>query len=182
MSPKTTEVTVGLEEGKQLKVVDGARETKPYFYMIGTGDKRTQSKIEPINFLNEVIEMSKAEQFVIKTIVEKIGYSQEIGEAYIPTSMFNSGEVQKWKKGIKALKEKQLVGSTKRSHFMINPNAFIPKEYENALTAWNKIVKKGIPSKSPSKLDTKSDPLPYDYPEEGLCEEIERLPYDHPSE
>ncbi len=72
-------------------------------------------------------------------IKDKIGYNGSIGEAHISTSMFNKAELQKWKQGIKILKSKQLVGSTKRSHFMINPNAFIPQEYGKALEAWTKI-------------------------------------------
>ncbi|MEA2091185.1 MAG: hypothetical protein U9O83_02335, partial [Campylobacterota bacterium] len=56
-----------------------------------------------------------------------------------PTSMFSGPELQKWKTGIATLKSKQLVGSTKRGHFMINPNAFIPQEYNKALEAWTKI-------------------------------------------
>jgi hypothetical protein len=128
-----------MEKGEQLKVVNPYEEEKPTFHMIGTGLKRKGAQTESINFINEITNMTKPEQFVIKNIMDAIGYNIEIGEAYIPTSMFNENELQKWKKGIKALKDKKFVDATKVSHFMINPNAFIPKEYNKALKVWNNI-------------------------------------------
>lgn len=139
MDSDSTRVTVNVPDGKAVKVVDTKKETKPFFNLIGTGQDRKGAQTEAIDFIQKIIEMSKPEQFVIGIIKDKIGYNGNIGEAHIPTSMFTGPELQKWKKGIATLKSKQLVGSTKRGHFMINPNAFIPQEYNKALEAWTKI-------------------------------------------
>ena len=139
MESDSNRMTVNVPTGKAVKVIDVAKEEKPLFNLIGNGEKRRGAQTEPINFIEELFNMSKPEQFVIKTIIEKVGYNNEIGEAYIPTSMFNPSELQSWKKGKQILVYKKLVGSTKQSHFMINPNAYIPQEYNKALTEWNKI-------------------------------------------
>jgi hypothetical protein len=136
MNTKTTEVTATLKDGEQLKVVNAPKEQKPIFHMVGTGKKRKGVKVDPVNFIDELTSMSKPEHFVIKTIIEALGFNDNIGEVHIPTSMFNNSELQKWKKGLPILKNKKLMCSTKRSHFMINPNALIPKEYDEALKIW----------------------------------------------
>jgi hypothetical protein len=180
----STQMTISVPKGKAVKVIDESKEEKPPFHFIGTGAKRKGAQTEPVDFIQAIIEMSKAEQFVIGIIKDKVGYNDYIGEAYIPTSMFNSGEIQKWKKGFSTLKSKNLVCSTKRSHFMINPNAFIPQEYKLALAQWNKIVHKDNTSETTETVETETDALPYDYPESRaeLPEEVEALSYDHPSD
>ena len=139
MGSPSTDVTVSVPEGKGVKVIDLSKEERPPFHMIGTGEKRKGAQTDSVDFIKEIIKMSKAEQFVIETIKDKIGYNDDIGEAYIPTSMFTEPELQKWKVGIRILKSRKLVGSRKTSHFMINPNAFIPQRYREALNVWNKI-------------------------------------------
>ena len=139
MNSDSTKVTVNVPEGKAVKVIDANKEEKPFFNLIGTGHKRKGAQTDPVDFIEEIINMSKPEQFVIGIIKDKLGYNNEIGEAYIPTSMLTEAERQKWKSGIKTLKSKKLVGSSKTSHFMINPNALIPQKYQEALKVWNKI-------------------------------------------
>lgn len=148
--PKEVEVKANLKQGQQLKVVSAPKELKPMFYMVGTGIKRRGAQTDPVNFIKEIVSMSKPEQFVIKTIMEALTFDNKIGEVHIPTSMLNSSELQKWKLGMSKLKSKELVGSRKTSHFMINPNALIPQEYDKALEIWHKIYPHKV---SPYKLD-----------------------------
>ena len=82
--------------------------------------------------------------------MEALTFDNKIGEVHIPTSILNSSELQKWKLGMRKLKSKELVGSRKTSHFMINPNALIPQEYNEALEIWHKIYPHKV---SPYKLD-----------------------------
>lgn len=186
MDSDSTQMTISVPKGKAVKVIDESKEEKPPFHFIGTGAKRKGAQTEPVDFIQAIIEMSKAEQFVIGIIKDKVGYNDYIGEAHIPTSIFNSGELQKWKKGLSTLKSKNLVCSTKRSHFMINPNAFIPQEYKLALTQWNKIVNKddAPQSSKATAAEEKAESLPYDYPEisEESYERVEPLPYDPPTD
>ena len=182
LNNKRTEVTARLEEGKQLKVVDATKEVKPFFHLIGTGVKRRGTQVDAIDFIQVLTEMTKPELFVIRTIKEKIGNNDNIGEVHIPTSMFDSAELQKWKKGIASLKTKKLVYRTKSSHFMINPDALIPNKYEEALKIWNKIVHKDVTPEVEKVVENKTDGLPYDYQDasEESYEEAEVLPYDYP--
>ena len=136
--------SINVPEGKDVKFVDPSKEEKPFFHLIGSGKERTGSQTKPVDFIQELINMSKPEQFVIFMIKDKVGYNDDIGEAYISTSMFDSTELQNWKKGIKELKKKKLVGSRKTSHFMINPNAFIPQKYQEAMRVWRKMYPPSI--------------------------------------
>ena len=137
-----SKTTLSLSPGDRLNVV--ASGSKPPFNMIGSGKKNNAVNGKPINFLIELTAMSTAELFAIQNIIEKLdcfSYQKKsiIGEVHISTSMFNSSLKQKWKKGLKELKSKELVGSTKQAHFMINPNALIPSDYREASKVWHEI-------------------------------------------
>jgi len=79
--------------------------------------------------------------------------------------MFNASELQKWKRGLPILKEKKLVCSTKRSHFMINPNALIPNQYVKASNIWDDI--------NTSKAEVDKDDVEADVLSEDLGEPYE---------
>jgi len=111
--------------------------TRPNFYMVGNGTMN-KHKIQSINFIEKVMEMTKAEQLVIRTIMDKISYDNEDGEVYISLSKeFNATNSNVFRKGFKLLKEKDLVKRTKLSHYMINPNALLPINYSKAIQRWN---------------------------------------------
>jgi hypothetical protein len=111
---------------------------RPNFYMVGNG---TMSKrgIKAVDLLDEIMKMTKAEQYVIRVIKEEITYYNTTGEVAVATSALPSDTCRTtFKNGFKLLCQKDLVRRTKRGHYMINPNALIPIEYDEALTIWNK--------------------------------------------
>ena len=53
----------------------------------------------------------------------------------------NNVQQQQFQKGFKELNEKNLMRRVKRSHYMINPNALIPSEYDEAIDIWSSLEK-----------------------------------------
>jgi len=89
-----------------------------------------------IDLLREMTYMTKAEQSSFITIRDAIQWDNPDGEVYIT---FSDKYLQKkFLEGFKLLEAKSLVKRTKRSHYMINPNALIPLDYDLALELWEK--------------------------------------------
>ncbi|MFA7029619.1 MAG: hypothetical protein WC179_05050 [Candidatus Cloacimonadaceae bacterium] len=113
------------------------KQHKPNFYMIGNGTMN-KHKIQAIDLLDEFHKMSKAEQFIVLTIKDGVSYYNQNGEVYIDMSKFSDTIQRTWRKGFKLLSDKNLVRRTKRSHYMVNPNALIPPDYDSAIELWEK--------------------------------------------
>lgn len=120
--------TVGIEK---------RRAKKPNYFMIGNGTMN-KHKIYGIDLLKELTECSKAGQFLILQIKDGInhinGYHHVVK---VDRKELTSTECQYLAKGYKELVEKDLVRRVKRGHYMINPNALVPVDYEQALEDWN---------------------------------------------
>jgi len=113
------------------------RKTVPHFKMIGDG-MATSKTVKSIDFLREIINATKAEQFVIITIKDLLTHKTVDGEVFIKLSDFTQTQQRVFLKGFKLLEKKNLAKRTKQSHYMINPNAIIPINYEEAIEKWNK--------------------------------------------
>lgn len=114
------------------------KQRRPNFYMIGNGTMN-KHKIKAIDLLDEAMALTKAGQFVLKLIKSNITYDNPDGEVYISMSDLSPTNVTVFKKGFKELSEKSLVKRTKRSHYMINPSALIPLDYEKGLALWRSV-------------------------------------------
>jgi hypothetical protein len=89
------------------------------------------------NLLDEVMAMTKAEQLVITTIKDVYEYDNQNNEVYLPLSrILTKSNCVVFRKGYKLLKDKNIVRRTKQSHYMINPNAYIPLDYQKAKKLW----------------------------------------------
>lgn len=126
---------VHLDDDEVLYKGKRKKRTIPNFYMIGNGTMN-KHKIKSIDLLNEVMTLSKAGQFVIRTIKDAIQWDNPDGEVYISMSDLTPTNVTVFKKGFKELVKRNLVCRTKRSHYMINPNALIPLDYDAAIKLW----------------------------------------------
>jgi hypothetical protein len=109
----------------------------PNFYMIGNGNMN-KHKIQSIDLLDEAMSLSKAGQYVLRMIKDGISFDNTDGEVYISMSDLTATNVTVFKKGYKELMSRNLAKRTKRSHYMINPNALIPLDYDLALELWEK--------------------------------------------
>ena len=132
---------VHLKEDEELVQYKKRRGIKPSFYMIGDGHMNKHT-IQSIDLLDVAMDSNKAEQLVIRTIKNKLDYLTVNGEVYISSSKeFTDTEARMFRKGFKGLKDKDLVRRTKLSHYMINPNALVPADYEAALKLWDSVKK-----------------------------------------
>lgn len=134
----TTTTHIALKPGQVLeqsiKELNVTRH--PNYYRVGNGIVN-RHKIESIDFIQAVMDMTKAEQLVIQTIKDLLTWENETGEVYVPLSeMFTKSENAVFRKGFALLKKKDLVRRTKPSHYMVNPNALIPRRYDEGLRLW----------------------------------------------
>lgn len=128
-------VTVYIDPTETVSVEKKTRVIKPNYFMIGNG---TMNKIYGIDLLREMSMSSKAGQALILWIKDGIvfenGYSHIVK---INRDELTDTQKQYLKTGYKELRARDLVRRTKKSHYMINPNALIPLDYEQAMIDWN---------------------------------------------
>lgn len=93
--------------------------------------------ITSIDLLAEIANMTKVEQNALLLIRDSIRYDSPDGEVYI--TFDDKLKQKKFLEGFKLLEKKNLVKRTKRSHYMINPAALIPLDYEAAIILWKEI-------------------------------------------
>ena len=134
-------VLMYISPGEQVMVEEKQkRATKPNYFMIGNGTMN-KHKIYGIDLLKELANSTKAEQFLLLAIKDGICY----GNDYSPiVKVIPETETQRQyiKLGYKSLLARELVIRVKKAHYMINPNALIPIDYEGSLRIWEEAVNK----------------------------------------
>lgn len=134
-------VLVYINPGENVTVDEAPKLiNKPNYLMVGNGTMN-RHKIYGIDLLKEVANSNKAEQFLLLSIKDGItydnGYSpivKVIGSTKYEQNMITEG--------YKSLFARGLVVRTKKAHYMINPNALIPIDYEQAMIDWNQAIEK----------------------------------------
>ena len=113
---------------------------KPNYFMIGNGTMN-KHKIYGIDLLKELANSTKAEQFLLLAIKDGICYGNDyspivkvVGETKYQQNMITEG--------YKSLLARELVVRVKKAHYMINPNALIPIDYEGSLRIWEEAINK----------------------------------------
>ena len=136
MQKDVTNIQVSLMDGEYLETRKRKATKQPNYYRIGNGTMN-KHRIKSIDLLGEVMAMTKAEQLVIATVKELLPWDSQTGEVYIKSSeLFTKSEAVVFRRGFKLLKNKDLVRRTKQSHYMINPAALIPLDFQKALVLW----------------------------------------------
>ena len=134
-------IVVYISPGEQVAVEEKQkRATKPNYFMIGNGTMN-KHKIYGIDLLRELATSTKAEQFLLLAIKDGICY----GNDYSPiVKVIPETETQRQyiKLGYKSLLARELVIRVKKAHYMINPNALIPIDYEGSLRIWEEAINK----------------------------------------
>ena len=140
-SLKTDKVAVTVYISPEERVnVEKRRAIKPNYLMIGNGTMN-KNRIFGIDLLKELANSTKAEQFLLLAIKDGITYENEYNP--IVKIVAETETHKKYLKiGYKSLLERGLVVRIKQSHYMINPNALIPLDYEEALKIWEEAVRK----------------------------------------
>jgi hypothetical protein len=128
-----------LKEDEAVTVVKKREPRKrPNFTMIGNGTMNKDG-VQARDLLREMTQMTKAELYTLIWIRDAIYWENRTGEVALYMADLTSTQQRQFKSGFKSLHEKDLVRRIKRSHYMINPNALIPLDYEAALELWNSI-------------------------------------------
>lgn len=132
-----TKLSVYLEKGERLETRKVKIAKSPSFYKVGKGSMN-KDKVESVDLIEELVNMTKPEQLVILTIKNELLWDNPTGEVNIQMSkVFTKCKTKAFLKGFKLLNEKDLVRRTKRSHYMINPHALIPYDFAKAVKLWN---------------------------------------------
>ena len=135
----TADISIHLDKGEYLKTTVQKRKKTPNFTKVGNG-KMNKHSIKSVDFLQELMDMTKAEQLVIATIKNLYVWDAIDGEVFIPLSKtFSKSETVVFLKGFKLLKAKNLVRRTKTSHYMINPDAIFLMDYDKGILLWDSV-------------------------------------------
>jgi hypothetical protein len=129
---------LSIPDGKAVQLVDAKKQHKPNFYMIGNGTMNRYN-IQSIDLLEEIVTLSKPAIIVLNRIKNAIRYDNQTGEVKLPMSELTSSEQRQFEAGYKELSTRNLAKRTKRSHYMINPHALIPLDYDAALELWDAV-------------------------------------------
>jgi hypothetical protein len=131
------EATIILNDGEILVKQKAYKSKTPNYFRIGNGTMNKQGTFA-IDLITEVAMASKAGQFLLLAIKNNIIYDNNyspvvkvIAETKHQKNMLSAG--------YKEMHEKGLVRRVKRGHYMINPNALIPLDYEEAKEIWDSI-------------------------------------------
>ncbi len=131
-------INLSLPKGKQANISIVNQEPKPYYYMVGNGNRNNflGKGHSPMNAIDELTSMTPQELWVIKLMnanLRPLEYGDKMittSKVFINTSEFSNSEKQKFTKGYQRLRSKDIIRREKRQHYMFNPNFFIPKLYD----------------------------------------------------
>lgn len=126
-----------LVKGKTTK-----KTKEPNYFRVGNGTMN-RHKIFGIDLLDAGMDATKAGQWLIRKIKVGITYEND----YSPVVKISRKELTKSEqnyldKGYAELSAKDLVRRIKQGHYMINPNALIPPNYDEAIKIWDEAGKK----------------------------------------
>ena len=108
--------------------------------MVGNGTMN-KNRVYSVDLLRELANSTKAEQYLLLAIKDGINY--ENGYAPIVKVIGDTSTAKQYiKNGYKSLYERNLVVRVKKSHYMINPNALVPLDYEEAMEIWEQAINK----------------------------------------
>ena len=134
-------VSAYLDLGKERMIVEriNDKQKRPNFLMAGNG-KMNKHRIQSIDLLKELANSSKAGQYLILTIKDGIKFDNHNYSPIVRVIGNTSTDKQYILNGYKELHSRGLVKRVKKSHYMLNPNALIPPDYDGALEIWNSIL------------------------------------------
>ena len=133
-------LTVYLDVNESLAINRTKVVNKPNYLMIGNGTMN-KHKIFGIDLLRELANSSKAAQYLLLAIKDGINFDNNYNPV-VKVIGKTSTEKQYVITGYKELLDRQLVVRVKKSHYMVNPNALIPPDYQSAIELWNSVIDK----------------------------------------
>ena len=135
------QVTVYITKGETVSI-SKRKTASPNYFKAGNGTMN-KDKIQSIDLLRELAMASKAGQFILLAIKDGITYENNYSPVVtINRKTLTATQQQYLTTGFKELSAKDLVRRISNGKYMINPNALIPLDYEEALQIWDSVAKR----------------------------------------
>ena len=140
-----TEVNLKLDEGDKVSI-EKAKPSAINYLRIGNGKMNKTSKLESVDLIQEMTNMTKPELKAIGILIKEVPWevSTETGNYYtlgivhIRSGYFSTkAERLAFQKGLKILRDKDLVRKNGTTNYMLNPKAVIPTALDEAIRIWN---------------------------------------------
>lgn len=126
-----------IPEGKCIRLEDETtKQRRPNYRMIGNGTMN-RHQVQSIDLITEMVTLSRPAISTLACIQQHLTWDNHDGVVRINMSDFNSAGQQSFQKGFKELHSRGLAKRIRRSHYMINPNALIPVDYDSAARIWD---------------------------------------------
>ena len=140
-----TEVSLKLDKGDKVSIEKSKPQAINYL-RIGNGKMNRTSKLQSVDLIAEMVNMSKPELKAIGILIDNVpwelsaetGQYYTIGLVYLQASFFaTSADRLSFQKGIKILRDKDLVRKDGANNYMLNPKAVIPTALDEAIRIWH---------------------------------------------
>jgi hypothetical protein len=140
MSEYRSIASITLKKGEKLVLQENSKQQQPNYYRIGNGTMN-KHKIQSIDLIQEIIDSTKPAQQLIAWIKDGMQWDPYTESVTFEVKVLpeTSADKQTLKRGYKELEARNLVKRTKRSHYMINPNAIIV-DYNKQLAKWKSLT------------------------------------------
>lgn len=135
----TNTFTLADDEEFIIQKAKQTRPSTPNYVKAGSGTMNKHG-IDSIDFIDELVNSSRAELFVIREIRRALVWANPDGEVRILMRDYSVSDWKQFKRGYKLLAARELVIRTKRSHYMINPKALIPFDYKQGADLWQSVI------------------------------------------
>lgn len=128
-----------IPEGKRIRFEDESeKQRRPNYRMIGNGTMN-RHQIQSIDLITEMVSLTRPAISTLACIQQHITWDNRDGVVRINMSDFSSASQQSFQKGYKELHSRGLAKRIRRSHYMINPGALIPVDYDSAIHIWSSV-------------------------------------------
>jgi hypothetical protein len=132
------DITITSTEDVLITAKRVSKQRLPAFQAYGIYNGTTRHGIETVDFVDILLNANAHEKFIIKYFKDNLTWDHKDNELRVITSEFTKTELGYWTLGVKTLKAKNLIASTKRGYYMMNPGARVPKDYPSSKELWDK--------------------------------------------
>lgn len=132
-----------IPKDREIKVVNSAR-VPLSFTMVGNGAINRRTNMKSIDLLTMMETIPAIGIEALNKIRKSVNWEQDIetdeyftvGVAYLPAAEFTNASRTRFQKGVKLLKDLDLVRKLGRNDYMLNPYAVLPTRVKTAVKLW----------------------------------------------
>ena len=140
-------ITMSIPDDKDIRVVARSKAFALSYQRVGNGAMNRGSGLQSIDIMKEMEHMTLGEVKALNIVRTNISWERDLetneqytlGIAHLPASYFESTTVRSvFQKGVRMLRDKDLVIKVGRNDYMLNPKAIIPTRLMTALHMYYK--------------------------------------------